>query len=130
MKIGFGPLLKSQKFKTIEGLFIEHTASSIFFSRFLATSLGPAVNILAGFTKTNYKKFLFWGILGEILYVTIFAGLGYIFGDQWETISSISQDATSIIVLIIVLIVLARLVWRVKNTSPRQVYLSESTGTR
>ncbi|EKD30348.1 MAG: hypothetical protein ACD_78C00083G0003 [uncultured bacterium (gcode 4)] len=115
IRIGFKSLLASQKFQTLEILFSRHSALTIFSSRFLTTSLGPTVNILAGITKIPYRKFLFYDITGELIYITLFSGLGYIFSDQWEAISAISGDTTAILVLAIILLVLFTIVWRAKN---------------
>lgn len=57
-KIGLKKILDSAKFAAVEELFSKHSASAIFTSRFLATGLGPTVNILAGFSKTSPKKFI------------------------------------------------------------------------
>jgi len=114
-RIGFKSLLASPKFTVVEALFARRSAPFIFSSRFLATSLGPAVNILSGLAKIPYKKFLLYDLLGELLYVLLFGGLGYTFGNQWETISKISQDIIAILVLIVILIVLFVVVRRVKN---------------
>lgn len=37
------------------------------------------MNVLAGFSKTPVKKFVILDLGGEILYVTLFTGLGYVF---------------------------------------------------
>ena len=105
-RVGFGSMLQSPKFTTIEELFKKYTKTSIFLSRFLVTNLGPVVNILAGLWHISFKKFLLFGFLGEVLYVLIFSGLGYIFSDQWEVISSIAGNITSVLVLIIILVVI------------------------
>lgn len=115
IRIGFKNLLASQKFQALEILFARHSALTIFSSRFLTTSLGPTVNILAGLTKITYRKFLFYDIIGELIYIALFAGLGYIFSNQWETISQISGDTTAILVLAIILLVLFTIIWRAKN---------------
>jgi membrane protein DedA with SNARE-associated domain len=115
MRIGFRKLLTSSRFQALEVIFSRHSTSTIFSSRFLITTLGPMVNILSGLTKVNYKKFLLYDILGEFLYVIIFTGLGYVFSDQWETISQISEDTTTILVLIVVLLAIFAILWRVRN---------------
>ncbi|MFB0965508.1 MAG: hypothetical protein QMC36_07680 [Patescibacteria group bacterium] len=51
-------VLDSAKFAAVEDLFSKHSASAIFTSRFLATGLGPTMNVLAGFSKTPVKKFV------------------------------------------------------------------------
>lgn len=112
-RIGFETLLVSPKFRSMEAFFAGHSNSAIFWSRFLVTSLGPMVNILSGLAKISYKKFLFYDILGEMLYVIIFSGLGYIFSDQWEVISQISGDVTTILVLLV--LILFFVVWRIRS---------------
>lgn len=115
MRIGFKGLITSPKFVAIESIFNRHSILVIFSTRFLVTSLGPAVNILSGLSKITYRKFFFYDFLGEFLYVVLFGGLGYIFGNQWETISQISEDVTTVLVLIVILLVLFTVVWQVKN---------------
>ncbi len=106
IRIGLERVLHSPKFGTIERIFRQHTNTSIFLSRFLFINLGPVINVMVGLSKTSPKKFLIFDLLGEALYVLIFSGLGYIFSDQWEMISSIAGDVTSVLVLIIILLVL------------------------
>lgn len=115
VRIGFKNLLASQKFQALEILFARHSSLTIFSSRFFTTSLGPTVNILAGLTKITYRKFLFYDITGELIYIALFSGLGYIFSNQWETISQISGDTTAILVLAVILLVLFTIIWRAKN---------------
>ena len=67
------------------------------------------MNLLAGFSKTPVRKFVILDLSGEILYVVLFTGLGYVFGDQWETISSITGDVTSIFMLLVVFATLVML---------------------
>ncbi|MFA6090148.1 MAG: DedA family protein [Candidatus Gracilibacteria bacterium] len=115
IQIGLKQIFLSQRFVLIENIFIKHSASTIFSSRFLATNLGPIVNILAGLTKINYKKFLFYDVFGELFYVILYSGLGFVFSSQWETISQISGDITSIIILVVILIILFVISIRIKN---------------
>lgn len=114
-RVGFQSLLASSKFTAIETLFARRSTAVIFSSRFLATSLGPVVNILSGIAKIPYRKFLWYDFLGEFLYIVLFGGLGYAFGNQWEAISAISEDIITILVLIAILVVLFAVVRRVRN---------------
>jgi len=99
----------------MEKTFAKHMGSSVFLSRFLATGLGPAVNVLAGLSKTPFRKFLPYVVVGEVLYVVLFLALGYAFGDQWEAISNITQDIGTIIMLVIVLLGLLATLFRVRR---------------
>lgn len=117
-RIGLKKILKSAKFISIERMFVAHVYVTVFTTRFIATSIGPSVNLLAGLSKIRFQNFFLTIFCGEIIYTCLFVGLGYIFGEQWESILSISQDITSIVVLIIVLILLITL-WIRSNRSKK-----------
>lgn len=60
---------------------------SIFFSRFLVTAIALPVNLLSGTTRFPFNKFLVYDILGEIVWIFGYGGLGYLFGSQWEVVN-------------------------------------------
>ncbi|MFZ1627235.1 MAG: hypothetical protein WAT81_05555 [Candidatus Moraniibacteriota bacterium] len=39
-----------------------------------------------GFAKTDYRKFFIFVLAGETAQVSLFAGIGYFFGSNWEAI--------------------------------------------
>lgn len=92
VRFGGGEWLSSSRYLALETTFSKHSAWVIFSSRFIATSVGPAVNVVAGLSNTPYRTFLPAGIAGEFLYAFAFAGLGYAFSDHWEYVSKISGD--------------------------------------
>lgn len=50
----------------------------------------------------------------------LFCGLGYMFGNEWEFISSISEDVMGILILMIVLAVLYVMIMMGKNEKYRR----------
>ncbi|HET7145313.1 MAG TPA: DedA family protein [Anaerolineales bacterium] len=60
---------------------------SIFFSRFLVTAIALPVNLLSGTTRFPFKKFLVYDLLGEVVWIFGYGGLGYWFGSEWELVS-------------------------------------------
>lgn len=75
----------------------KHPIISIFFSRFM-TAIAPAVNVVCGITELRYFKFLFFEVLGEITEVSIFCGIGYFFGTNWEYVDQLSGSFWIVIV--------------------------------
>ncbi len=63
--------------------------SSLLITRFPVSGLGPPMNILAGLTDYNIKRFLIAIVPGEFLWTGFNLGMGYWFGDSWETIGII-----------------------------------------
>jgi membrane-associated protein len=72
--------------------FLKYGPWSIFLSRFLLTSIAIPINLLAGSTSFGYRRFLLLVLAGEITWLGGFGCLGYIFGSQWETISTLASD--------------------------------------
>jgi membrane-associated protein len=85
----------------------EHGRSSVFFSRFFISAMGPFVNAAAGITRYKLCTFSLYVALGELFWTCIYLGLGYWFGDSWETIVPIvtefGQFSTYIAILIVAL---------------------------
>lgn len=67
-------------------------AVGVFFTRWLATPLGPPVNLVAGMTRLTLWKFSVADIAGETLWVALFVGLGAFFGAGAEEIAALSGD--------------------------------------
>jgi membrane-associated protein len=64
-------------------LFARYGAVTVFFARFvfgLRILAGP----LAGVLRMPWKKFLMFNFLGALLWVTMIASVGYLFGRHWE----------------------------------------------
>ncbi|MEY8000701.1 DedA family protein [Clostridium sp. Mt-5] len=78
---------------------------AIFFTRFLISPMGPSVNAAAGITNYKLMTFNLFVALGELLWSCMYLGLGYWFGNSWETIvpmvTQIGEFLTYITILII-----------------------------
>lgn len=62
---------------------------AIFFSRFLVSALGGAINILAGAERYPYRRFVLYDACGEIVGAALPIVLGYIFGASWDVVGDI-----------------------------------------
>jgi len=71
-------------------------------TRFWLTPLAPAINLIAG-RKISYLRFLLFDLFGQIIWVLIFGGLGYIFNRQWIQITQISGDFTKLSMMAVIL---------------------------
>jgi len=50
---------------------------------------------LAGVLRMSWRKFLLFNFLGAVLWVSVIASLGYLFGKHWEALVDLVQDANS-----------------------------------
>lgn len=51
----------------------------VFLSRWLVAPIGPALNYVAGIGKFNWQRFVFWDVLGEVIWVGLYVSIGMIF---------------------------------------------------
>jgi len=91
-----------------EDLFARYGAATIFVARFIA-GMRVVAGPLAGVLRMNWRKFLLFNFLGALLWVSVIAGVGFLFGKHWETLVDRVQDAN--LVIAVVLVVLAALFW-------------------
>jgi len=91
-------------------LFARYGTVAVFFARFvfgLRIVAGP----LAGVLRMPWKKFVLWNFLGASLWVSVIAGVGYLFGRHW---ARMVQDLKRFDVTVGILVLLAALYlwWR------------------
>jgi membrane protein DedA with SNARE-associated domain len=73
---------------------------AILLTRFWLTPLAPAVNLIAG-GRYPYPRFLLFDLAGELLWVLMYGGLGYLFAAQWRQIGQ-SMSGFSVISMTLV----------------------------
>ena len=86
-----------------EQIFGRYGAATVFFARFvfgMRIIAGP----LAGVLRMPWRKFLLFNFLGALLWVTVIAGAGYMFGQHWRRLV---QDLKVFDIAVAVLVLLA-----------------------
>jgi membrane-associated protein len=73
----------------------------VFLSRWLVTPLGPWLNLTSGIAGYSWPRFLFWDVLGEVLWVVIYVGLGNLFNDRVGALAELLGNLTWVIVGVI-----------------------------
>jgi membrane-associated protein len=94
------------KIKQAEILTNRWSGAGIFLSRWLVTALGPWVNVASGMSVYPWRRFLLWDVLGEVLWVVIYVGIGYAFSNRVQAIAEILGNLTWVVVGLIVTVVL------------------------
>jgi membrane-associated protein len=77
----------SQHWTQAEKSFQSWGGMSVFLTRFLITGIAAPVNLIAGTGSFPFKHFLLYDVLGEVIWIFGYGGLGYLFGTQWEVVS-------------------------------------------
>lgn len=96
----------AEKIKRAEALSKKWGGPGIFFSRWLVTELGPWINVTSGISGYPWRRFLFWDVIGEVLWVVLYVMLGYIFSDRVQYIAEILGNLAWAILALIISIIL------------------------
>lgn len=87
-RYGFGWLSRRQKGRESYGrahaLVERWGLPAVFLTRWLILPLTIAVNLICGINSYRYRPFVVAGAVGNFIFVVIFIGLGYRFGENWQ----------------------------------------------
>jgi membrane-associated protein len=72
--------------------------AGIFFTRWLVGALGPWINITSGMSDYPWSRFIVWDVAGELLWVALYGGLGYVFSDRIQAIAELLANLSWAIV--------------------------------
>ena len=86
-----------------EELFARYGAATIFVARFIA-GLRIIAGPLAGVQRMPWRKFLIFNFLGAVLWVTVIASVGYLFGKHWDALVDLVQDANLAVAIVVVVV--------------------------
>jgi membrane protein DedA with SNARE-associated domain len=100
----------AEKIKKAEALSKRWGAAGIFFSRWLVTELGPWINVTSGITEYPWRRFVLWGVTGELLWVVLYVGLGYLFSDRVQYLAEILGNLAWVILGVVLAVILG---WKV-----------------
>lgn len=65
---------------------------AVFFSRWLVSALGPYVNVAAGAASLPWLRFTISGVLGEVVWVSLYVGAGFVFSGNLEAATGATLD--------------------------------------
>jgi membrane protein DedA with SNARE-associated domain len=68
-------------------LFDQRGGLAVFLTRWLLTSVAFPVSLVAGSSRYRFGKYALLVFAGELIWISLYGGLGYAFGSQWELIS-------------------------------------------
>lgn len=98
----------SDKWIKAENFFQRWGGTSIFLTRFLITGIAVPVNLLAGTGNLSFRRFLMYDLSGEAIWIFGYGGLGYLFGTQWEAVSTFLNNISG---FLLGLVILASGIW-------------------
>lgn len=93
---------QKEAWQKAEEFFERRGGLAIIFTRFWLTPLAPAVDLIAA-TRYSYARFLAFDFVGEIVWVVLFGGVGYIFETEWEAAYQLISDFSGLSMGLVIL---------------------------
>ena len=87
-------------------------ALAVFLSRWLFSPLGPYVNLAAGAAGVPLSRMLVPLLAGETIWVTIYLGLGRIFGAQYQAVAELAGSLLGLLAALAVAVLAGTWLWR------------------
>ncbi|MFH1522561.1 MAG: DedA family protein [Patescibacteria group bacterium] len=107
-------LINSKKIIKAENYFLQHGSISTFVGRFIP-AVRQLISLPAGFSKMNFKKFIFFTGLGSGIWVIILAILGFTFGANQELMKKYYQEISLIFIGLIIILAVVLLIRKLIN---------------
>jgi len=77
---------------------------AVFLTCWLFAPLGPSMNYVCGMSKFHWPRFVVWGMAGEVVWVSLYVGLGFTFADSVSSLSSVLSNASGFVTAFAVVI--------------------------
>lgn len=97
---------------------------AVYLTRWLLTPLAIPTNLVTGASRYPALSFLAYDVAGEVTWITLYAGLGYTFGNSFEYIAQLISNFSGLLVGVLVFvggIYLVVRLWRQPHTEIEQV---------
>lgn len=77
-------------------------APGIFLSRWLVGGLGPWINLSSGVARYPWRRFLFWDVLGEVVWVGLYVMLGRAFSNRVQDLADLVGSVGWLVVAVLI----------------------------
>jgi membrane protein DedA with SNARE-associated domain len=93
----------SPTWRSAQKSFDARAGLAIYLTRFLITALAVPTNLIAGGSGIPFRRFMIYDSLGELTWIVLYGGLGYLFGSQWELASEFISNFGGLILGLVIL---------------------------
>ncbi len=81
-----------------EGFMAKWGGLGVFFSRWLVAPIGPSLNYVAGIGRFGWPRFVLWDVLGEVIWVGLYVGIGMLFSASALALVDLIASASWVII--------------------------------
>jgi membrane protein DedA with SNARE-associated domain len=91
------------------------TAAGVFLTRWLLTPLSVPANVVAALAGLPAAAFVATSLAGELIWTTLYVGLGFAFGESWPALLDLVNESTGLaagVALVLIGAAAAVILWR------------------
>jgi len=110
----------SERWGQAESTFNNWGGMAVVWTRFLLTGIAVPVNLIAGTSGFGIRRFFFYDLIGEAVWIFGYGGLGYLFGSQWEMVSDVLSNISGLSLGLVILGIGIWLGVRLLKTRPQR----------
>lgn len=93
-----------ENWRSAEAYFERRGGVAIYLTHCLLTPIAVPTNWIAGSSGYRPLRFVAYAAAGELTWLLVYGGLGYLFGSQWEAVSTFISDFSSLLVGLVLLV--------------------------
>lgn len=97
--------LDAERITQARASFTRYGLLSVLFSRFPLSPISAIVNILAGTAHYPLRRFMLVNIVGVTIWSSVYAGLGYAFGANWQAVADNVSTATQALTIVAIVVI-------------------------
>jgi membrane-associated protein len=118
---------KSPAWRSARASFQQRAGLAIFLTRWLITAVAIPTNLIAGGSGYKFSRFMAYDIAGEIVWIGLYGGLGYLFGSQWELVSEFISNFGGLILSLVIFGFGIRQAWNWQKQNKAETYKNAET---
>ena len=99
--------------------FSQYGGGMIIATRSILSTLAIPTNLTAGSSDYPFVRYLIYDMIGELIWIVGYGGLGYLFGSAWEDISDLVTNIGGFLGTLVILLVVIYLLARTMNGGKR-----------
>lgn len=102
---------KSPTWRNARVSFQKRAGLAVYLTRWLVTAVAIPTNLIAGGSGYKFSHFIVYDLAGEITWITLYGGLGYWFGSQWELVYDFISNFGGLILGLVIFVFGIRQAW-------------------
>jgi membrane-associated protein len=104
-----------------QATFARRGSLAVLLTRFALTPLALPTNLIAGSTRYAFPRFLLFDVIGELVWIALYGGLGYLFADRWEALSDLAGNLSGMLLGVLALALGAVWAYRARRAHSARV---------